>query len=171
MKVKHYLILIITFTLFLTAPVFTAVKLAKICYVNTQTILEFHPASRNIMAEMKQIKTRFKSELEALEREIRDLEQKIKTEGPRASQNELRSLYSTLETKKEALNDGINRRNEELTRIQKNKLQPVYQQILEDIKKYASSQGYNIVIDSRYILIGSPDLDITEALKKYFMSR
>lgn len=147
------------------------VKIAKICYVNTNALLKVHPASRNVIKELQETRNKYQNEINSLENEVKNLENKVKNDGPNMSQSELRSLTTKLEAKKEALNDRITKRNNELQEIQRKKLQPVYKQILEDIKKYASSLGYNIVIDSRYVLIGAPDLDITSDLKRIFMNK
>jgi Skp family chaperone for outer membrane proteins len=157
------LILTLSFPLFANRN-----KIAKICYVNTEELLEAHPLSRNVIAEMKSVHRQFASEIAKLTNEVRELEKKVQAN---VSQNELRTILAKLEAKKEALNDEISKRNKKLFDLKKNKLQPVYKQILEDIKKFASSLGYNLVIDSRYILIGVPDLNITEELKRIFLSR
>jgi len=45
-------------------------------------------------------------------------------------------------------------------------LKPLYEKALEVLKKVAQEQGYNLVIDSKYVLIADPDLDLTDSLIK-----
>jgi outer membrane protein len=172
-KMKRIIIFSISLSLLLFVNhIFSArIKIAKICYVNTQELLKVHPSSRNIISKIQNIRNKYKNEIQNLEKEIKELENKVKNQGPNMSQSDLRTLLTQIEAKKESLNDGIAKRNSEIRKLQKKELEPVYKQILEDIRKYASSLGYNIVLDSRYVLIGAPDLDITEDLKRIFMKK
>lgn len=162
---------LILITLIFTANITSGITLSKVCYVNLQALLEVHPASRSAIAEMNRVRQKYKKQIKTLEKEVRQLEKKAQSSGSSMSSNDLRELLTKLEAKKEALNDEISRRNKELSKLQRQKLQPVYEQILKDIKRYAESLGYNIVIDSRFVLIGTPELDLTEALKRIFKNR
>ncbi len=169
---KRYILPVILLSLLIASNLYSArIKIAKICYVNTRKLLSAHPATRYIIKEIMQTRNKYKSEIQSLEKEVKELENQVKNNANKLSQSEIRSILTKMEAKKEALNYKISKRNNELREIQRTKLKPAYRKILLDIKKYANSLGYNIVIDARFVLIGARDLDITDQLKRIFMNK
>ncbi|HXQ64807.1 MAG TPA: OmpH family outer membrane protein [Steroidobacteraceae bacterium] len=132
----------------------------KIAYVDYQRLLSDSPQAR---AAAQALEAEFGPKQKQLETQRKDLEARMQkfdrdqstmAEAERTkTQRELRDAQLTFERRaKEFQEDGQMRQNEELQRVQK--------LIVESVRAYAKSQGFDLVI-AQGVIYSSDSVDIT----------
>jgi outer membrane protein len=133
---------------------------AKIAYVDYQRLLQESPQARAATAALE---SEFGPKQKQLEVQKKDLESRLqKFERDQATmaeaertktQRDLRDAQLSFERRaKEFQEDGQMRQNEELQRVQK--------MIVESVRAYAKSQGFDLVI-AQGVIYSSESVDIT----------
>ncbi|MCW8996614.1 MAG: OmpH family outer membrane protein [Psychromonas sp.] len=123
---------------------------------------QFEKMKKKLAAEFK---GRF-SHLQALEKEIKDIESKLKRDSELMSVNEINNLkrkraikVSEYKIEREAFSEDNHRREAE-------EQQKSWASIRNVINNIAAKKGYDVVLSGEQILFSKPELDISDSVIK-----
>ncbi|HOJ49982.1 MAG TPA: OmpH family outer membrane protein [Spirochaetota bacterium] len=141
-------------------------KIIQIGYVDIQKVMNNYSKGKQAIQYLQSLKDSYESKKKNMEDEIKKIEKELETKSKDLNETQLRDYLTTIETKRQELEIFTKNANADLKNKETSMLKPLYEKILETLKKIAQEQGYNLVIDSKYVLIADPDLDLTDPLIK-----
>lgn len=138
----------------------------KVAYVNTPAVFQALPQREVAMKQMQQEFKDRAAELQNIKTEAQEKIQKLKRDGSIMKQAdveklriEIGQLESTYKIKGQALEQESQRR-EGLER------QKLFKVIQAAVKKVATKQGYDMVVDAQALRYANPKYDITQEVIK-----
>lgn len=134
----------------------------KIGVVNAPQLLEESPQGKAAMEAMRAEFAPRQRTLQATEQSLKAKQDKLQKDGATMSEDqrqraekELRDSARDFERAKGEFQDDVTaRRNEEMSRLQRT--------ILDEVRNYAKSQNYDLVLTSEVVLYNSTGNDITQ---------
>jgi outer membrane protein len=148
---------IILMLLVLGSAAFAQPKSTKICFVQSQPILEAHPDGPKVVA----FKTDADKELKPILEQARGLQSKVNSGGTAAERQQLDTLSKTIQATQRKWQDRIDK-----------VLKPIEVDIDKAIATTAKMLGCNVVFDrlaarnSALVVYADDDLDITKEVIK-----
>ena len=139
-------------------------KIIKIGYINVQNVLKSYFECKKFVDYLKNLKDSYEKKKVELENDIKRLEKELETRAKDLNENQVRDYLTQIESKRRELEAYVKNANQDIDKKEKEMLTPVYQKILQTIKEEAPKMRFNFIIDSKYVLVADPDLDITDAI-------
>jgi Skp family chaperone for outer membrane proteins len=156
----------------------------RIAYVDIERVFDEYKSTKQVKKKMEaEIETR-RSEIDRLEKEIKDLEvASKKTETVESVPitglvGEEKVEISTapvvtkplpeevIKLKKEKLTETVEKMKDELTRLEKEITHQVLGKIYDVVREIARAEGYAIVLDKKNVLYSEMENDLTEKVIK-----
>lgn len=164
MKKLFPFILVFLLPVFLGAQ--SQTKLIKIGYIDIQKVLKNYPDGKKVLDYLKSLKDSYEKKKTEMENEIKRLEKELENKSKDLSENQVRDYLTQIESGRQELEIFVRNANNDIDKKEKEMLKPVYEKILTTIKEEAPKLGFNFIIDSRYVLVADPELDITDLILK-----
>jgi len=159
--------LIIIWALIFSFQVFAReAKIIQIGYVDIQKVMNTYSKGKQAIQYLQSLKDSYEAKKKGMEDEIKRIEKELEVKSKDLRENQLRDYLTTIENKRQELEIFTKNANSDIKNKEASMLKPLYEKALEVLKKVAQEQGYNLVIDSKYVLIADPDLDLTDSLIK-----
>lgn len=167
---KIYVSIVLSFLMvlpqFLSAQYARREKLVKIGYVNIQYAMKTYSKGRSVINFLKNLKASYAQKTASMEQDIKKLEKELEIKSKDLSESSVREYLTQIEKKRQELEIFVRNANKDIAKKESEMLKPLYQKIIEVVKKVAENYKFNFVIDSKYVLVADPELNITNAVIK-----
>lgn len=152
---------LLSMLLLVPAGAMAQVAQVKVGFVNIARVLQQAPQADDARLRIDEEFAPRQREILSVEREVREAEDRLITDGAMMSaserirqENELRSLKRELRRTQDEFREDLNvRRNEELSKLQR--------LVVDVIQELAKSEGYDLMV-SEGVLFAGERVDITE---------
>lgn len=141
-------------------------KIIKIGYVNIQKALKSYSHGKRAVDFLKNLKESYAKKKNEMESELKKLEKELEMKSKNLTEKEVRAYLTQIESKRQELEIFVKNANLDIEKKEREMLKPLYQKILSTIKTEAQRLGYNFIIDSKYVLVADPELDLTLTIIK-----
>jgi len=163
---KKYLVrAVLSVALVLTFALPASAQETKIGVVSLQAIIERAPQTKIVMDALREEFAPREREIVAKQKEIEDLQAKLKKDSAvmgeterRNADKKLRELGRDFERKRTQFQEDSNvRQNEEIAQLQRT--------VLKEVQAYAQAQGYDLIVGDGVLYVSSA-VNITEDVLK-----
>jgi Skp family chaperone for outer membrane proteins len=183
---RFFFVFSLLYFLLFSPPSVKAVMLSseRIAYVDIERVFDEYKSTKQVKKKMEaEIETR-RSEIDRLEKEIKDLEvaskktETIESVPITGLVGEEKVEISTapvvtkplpeevIKLKKEKLTETVDKMKDELTRLEKEITHQVLGKIYDVVREIAQAEGYAIVLDKKNVLYSEMENDLTEKVIK-----
>ncbi len=139
-------------------------KIIKIGYIDIQKVLRTYSQGKRVVDYLKNLKNSYETKKISLEKEIKNLENELESKAKNLNEDQVRNYLTKIEAKRKELDIFIKNANQDIDKKEKEMLKPLYQKILKTIREEAPKMRFNFIIDSKYVLVADPELDITNRM-------
>lgn len=137
----------------------------KIGHVNYAELVQLMPQYKAAMDELDKYTSDYRTQLEALAKEISDKETKFINEKSKMTvaqielaEGELNSLYNRYQEFTNTASNNINKKREDL-------IKPVFETVNNAIKNFSTKNGYDYILDVEQVHFGKEANNITNQIK------
>lgn len=141
-------------------------KLVKIGYIDIQKTLRTYAEGKKAVDFLKTLKESYEKKKTEMEEEIKKTEKELETKARDLTEAQVRDYLAQIESKRQELEIFVRNANADKDKKEREMLSPLYEKILAVIKEEAARLGFNFVVDSKYVLVADPELDLTDAIIK-----
>jgi outer membrane protein len=141
-------------------------KIIKIGHIDVQRVLKSYSKGKKVVDFLKNLESSYEDQKKEMEKEIRRLEKELEMKSKDLNEKQIREYLTQIEEKRKELEIFIRNANQDMEKKQQEMLAPLYNKIIEVTKREAPKKGFNFIIDSKYVLMTDPELDITEMIIK-----
>jgi len=144
----------------------------KVGIINIQSaIITSNEGQRDFQELQKKFDPK-RQELEGLNKEIQDLQQKFSTQGDKLSDEARGKLLKDIDNKKKQMQRDYEDANTEIQQQQNEIANRIGQKMMQILDKYAKDNGYSVILDvsgqQSPVLWATSSIDITKALVDAF---
>lgn len=141
-------------------------RLIKMGYIDVQKTLRGYSEGKKAVDFLKSLKDNYEKRKVEMEEEIKKIEKELEVKARDLTEAQVRDYLTQIESKRQELEIFVRNANTEKDKKEREMLTPIYEKILTVVKEEAEKQGFNFIIDSKYVLVADPELDITDSIIK-----